>query len=39
MYLGSRNDWHFYQCAGCGLIMLPSDGLIRRSQESNSKSL
>jgi hypothetical protein len=34
-HLHSEDDWHFYQCAQCGPITLPPNGLIRRSEASD----
>ena len=39
MYLGGYNDWHFYQCEGCGSITLPPDGLMRSTMESDFEAV
>lgn len=39
MCLGGHNDWHFYQCEGCGPITLAPDGLMRRTRASDLEAV
>jgi hypothetical protein len=35
-YFLSEGDWHFYDCEKCGPITLLPDGLMRRSEVTDS---